>query len=284
MNKTILLCFILVCVFRDLFSQLPVKFFPDDSQIQFFKSQEKEPRFGILYYPSNENMKFDIGLPINILKFQINEHSYLTSGLQTSIRILSKNYSEKRFQIDGMDGTLGGFVTYTMNENKNQHIFRLRINHVSSHLVDGHWNSSTNNWISRHPLPYTQDYFEFAYLKNINQVHGLIRYMSSIGYSVFVRPSEIKRLIFNGSFEYYFKFFSTEILELKFTPLISYNLELNGNTNYKVNHSLFGGLKLGELLGKGIIFYVSYYSGNNFFYQYYNESFHNSGFGFLIDY
>lgn len=273
-----------IFLLENLTSQSGYEFFPDDSIKHSFKAQEKAPRFGILYYPSNSNLKLDLGLPIEILKIDLKDEANIIIGIEASMRILSTNFKGMRFQIDALDGTLGGFITYSQIHLNNQTQVRFRFNHISSHLLDGHWDHFTDYWISQTPLPYTQNYFELSYIKNNFLRYGLIRYMGSLSYCTLVRPPEIKRLIFNLSFEYYFNLISTELQGIKITPLVSYNFEVNGNSNYKVNKSLLLGVKFGELLGKGIILYANYYSGNSPFYQYYNKSFHEAGLGFLIDY
>ncbi len=197
---------------------------------------------------------------------------------------LSTSYEGKRLQIDALDGLFGGNATYSRDLNDGKIFLRLRFLHNSAHMVDGHYDLEKDQWIdNRFPVPFARDFGEITVAHQIEGKDGVLRYYGSGAYSVLVRPSALKRFIFNGGFEISTPNLTGNVFGHQSNLFAAYHFTLNGTSNYTAGNNLMAGVKFGKWSAKGIVFYLSYYSGNNMFSEYYSEKINRFGAGFTVE-
>ncbi|MEI7812153.1 MAG: hypothetical protein WCJ01_06960 [Ignavibacteria bacterium] len=262
------------------------EFLPAGLHFQPLKGNNQEAKIGVLYYSSDANLKVDIGNSIDILGVNIPEQSIrITSGIEFLAYAYSTSFRGNRLQIDATDGLFGGNVTFSQIYERERFIMRLRVIHHSAHFVDGHYDLSINQWIGgKKPIPFTRDFGELTMAYEwINDQHSFKLFGTPV-YSTLVRPSGIKKLSVNFGFEYALFNYFGEILGKDENLFLAYYDSYIGTPRYRLSQNTLLGIKFGDWHGKGIVFYLNYYSGNNVFNEYYKDNMRRFGIGFNVDF
>lgn len=288
MKKTISRTFItLLFLSIAVFAQDGYKFtlFPDGLLFNPLQGNIKEPRFGLIYFPDNANLKIDIGYTSDLMEFRINKKLSLRAGIDFYAYGLATSYEGLRLQIDMLDGFFGGNVSARYLLEDSEFKGRLRIIHNSAHLVDGSFLLNENMWKNDYkPIPYTRDFGELTVMYRKSQFGLDNYYYSSLAYSTMVRPLSIKKWTFNFGVESVYpgvvKNFYDKPIELFFV----YHNQFSGESAYLASHTLKTGLKFGEWNKKGVLFYFFWYNGFNYFSEFYNVRIKKIGIGFNVDF
>lgn len=260
------------------------EFLPGGMNFLPLKANHQEARIGVLYHTATTNLKVDIGNNIDLLAYEWDD-SKLSTGIEFMAYALSTSYKGNRLQIDAVDGFFGGNISFTKKINKNKLAARLRIIHNSAHFVDGHYDLSTHQWIDgREPIPYTEDFGELTAAHVINESAFYLRYYGGFSYSTLVRPSDLKRYNFHAGFEFVLPDALGKIDEKDCGIFLANFTGSQGSNKYQLNQQTMLGVKLGNWEEKGILFYLSYYSGGDIFGAYYDRKISKFGIGFSVDY
>ncbi|MCU7496638.1 MAG: DUF1207 domain-containing protein [Ignavibacteria bacterium] len=274
-----------------LFSQsdstsVSYEFAPSGLHFAPLKANYQEARIGLLYYPSDANLKVDVGNTIDLLKIGFPaSRAALTFGLEFMAYAYSTSYSGYRLQIDALDGFFGGNAAFSKDFSGGRFISRFRIIHNSAHLVDGHYDVVRKEWIgSKTPIPFTRDFGELlAGYEWLNESYSL-RVLGGPTYATLVRPLDIKKYSFSSGFEYaYYNPFG-QVFRKDFNLFLAYYINIMGSPVYHGNNNLVAGLKFGQWYGKGVLLYLNYYAGSNMFSEYYKDNIHKFGIGFSVDF
>jgi hypothetical protein len=193
---------------------------------------------------------------------------------------LTRNAQGLRLQVHAADGFLGGHLTYQAAEFS----LRLRLLHLSAHLVDGNYSKSGKVWKDgREPIDFSRDFGELIAAGRWTRFSVNFMAYSGFRYSTFLRPDTIRRFSTIHGLEMY----SGEIVGPVFsTPVnlfAAYNLSFDGIPEYVGSNSVDCGLKFGEWSGTGLRLFVSYYAGLDTFHQYYDERREGWGLGCTVD-
>lgn len=288
MFRSILLLVLFPCL---LFSQtdsssVNYEFAPSGLHFMPLKASYQEARMGILYYPSDANLKVDIGNSVDLLKLKFpSSRGVLTFGVEFMAYAYSTSYAGHRLQIDALDGFFGGNAAFSKSYDEGRLISRFRIIHNSAHLVDGHYDVEQGVWRgSKTPIPFTRDFGELllgyeAFKKNYS-----FRIFGGPAYSTLVRPLEIKKYSFSSGFEYAFYNPFGRVFRKDFNLFAAYYINILGTPVYHGNNNLVAGVKFGQWFDKGILLYLNYYTGNNMFSEYFKDNIQRFGIGFSIDF
>lgn len=261
------------------------EFLPSSINFLPLRANFEEGRIGTQLFLDNGDLKVDFGATMDIFNFRFPiEKSNLSVGIEFMAFALATSYSDRRLQIDAADGFFGGHLTYSKNLVNGRALVRFRIIHNSAHLVDGHYDLSTSRWINnREPLPFTRDFGELTAARELKLQSWLLRFYSSIDYAAFIRPDEIQRYSFASGFELSSDKLINSFMSHPVNVFIAYHFVLLGTPVYTGNNNLMIGLKFGNWYKKGIVFYMSYYSGNNIFHEYFKNRMSRLSLGFYID-
>jgi len=262
-----------------------LELFPAGLHLLPLKASFEEPHFGTMLYLNNLNLKVDIGNSIDIIKFNRNNNDIITIGIDFMAYALANSYAGHRLQIDAVDGFFGGNLSYSSGKMQNKSLFRFRYVHNSSHLVDGHYDLELNKWVNnKKPIPFTRNYFEILVGKETLIYSAYLKYYAQFNYSILVRPSQLRRIAAGIGFELGLPGITPKLFNQSTFPFLAFHTSLKGIPQYNFNSNIMLGIKIGKWYGKGVNFYFSYYSGKNFFNEYFKNSIHLFSFGFLIDY
>jgi hypothetical protein len=271
-----------------LFSQIRFEFLPDGLNFLPLRANSQEAKLGVLYYPENANLKVDIGNTMDLLSFQFPESkSKLNFGIEFMAYASVIGYEQLRLQIDAVDGFFGGNATFSKPINENLLSVRFRFIHNSAHLVDG------NYWVHPYPrgwskpggpIPFTRDFAELIAANSINSENYNLRYYGGGAFSLRIRPDILKRFSATAGFEINSDKIIGNLFDKPVNVFLAHNISYAGLPDYSFTNQSQLGVKFGNWESKGILFYFSFYSGNNMFSEYFDERINKVGFGFAVDF
>ncbi len=276
------------CLFSqsELNNSIQFEFLPAGLNFNPLKANHQEARLGVLYYTATTNLKVDIGNTIDLFRFEFpQENLRFTVGVDFMAYAFSTSFEGKRLQIDAIDGFFGGNLSFSKSYNKNKLLGRLRIIHNSAHFVDGHYDLDQKKWMDdTEPIPFTRDFGELTLAHEINTASTLIKYYGGLSYSSLVRPAELKRFNYHSGVELTFVNLIGEVFEHSINIFLAHHFSLAGAEKYIGNQQTQAGIKFGSWNDKGIVFYVSFYSGGDVFSSYYYRHVKKWGIGFNVDF
>jgi len=253
----IILILILVLIIKLITkAQTTTDWFPDDLNIQPFAAHFHEPKTGFQYLFDLEKVRIDIGTTQDIIHWINNEHTF-SLGVDFFTYTRARAEADFKFPVETIDYLFGINGGYKFKSEKREWGARLRFSHISAHLVDGYYDSETQNWMDDYqPFVFSKEFFEFIpYYK----LYG-VRIYASITYMIHVVPTDIIKGIYGAGFDYY----AVELNIPAFTPYIGYDFELGGyNETYYGTNIATAGIKFGHPESRGISIFTSYYSGKS---------------------
>jgi len=271
-----------------IFPQMRFEFLPDGLNFLPLRANNQEAKIGVLYYPENANLKVDIGNTMDLLSFQFPESkSKLNFGIEFMAYASVIGYEQLRLQIDAVDGFFGGNATFAKQFDDGRLSFRFRFIHNSAHLVDG------NYWVHPYPrdwtkpggpIPFTRDFAELTAAHTIHLQNYDLRYYGGAAFSLRIRPSTLKRFSALAGFEINSDKIFGNLFNKPVNVFLAHNINYAGLPDYSFTNQSQLGIKFGEWEKKGILFYFSFYSGNNMFSEYFDEKINKVGFGFAVDF
>lgn len=269
-------------------NQTSFELFPPGLSFLPLKAAIDEPRMGLLYYTATTNMKVDIGNSIDVLGFNFpKSKTRITVGAEFMAYAYVTSYLSYRLQIDAIDGFFGGNVVYSKSLDNGRFVTRFRYIHSSAHLVDGHWDNSTDQWLNNQlPDAYGNNYGELLFAREEYLGISFLRYYAGLSMSTGKKTGDrkLKRFLYKGGFEYSIPNLLGKVFDKDESIFAAVNFDVRGIPEYIVNQNYLIGLKFGEWEGEGLVFYVSYYNGGDVFNQYFSERVSRFGIGFMFDF
>jgi hypothetical protein len=261
-------------------------FLPGNTLLSPLTANQQEPRVGLRKEIETSRMKLDIGSTLDVVEWNLSEDgsNKLRLGIDFFTYALTTSSTGLRLQVDAVDGFFGGHVVYRSQFVSSALIARLRLLHLSSHFLDGHFDQATNRWKDdREPIPFTKDFGELVFAYEYQPKAFTLMLYSGLGYSTLIRPTEINRIATLHGVE-----LRTDrlyrVFGRPFWIYVADNLSLTGVPHYSTTNNAEIGVKFGDWNGPGVKLYLSYYSGLDVFSQYYNVRRKSWGLGFSFDF
>ena len=113
---------------------------------------------------------------------------------------------------------------------------------------------------------------------------GRFKYYGSVTYATLVRPSEIEKWSGFIGFEFNFNSVFGKTFNKETNIFLANHTRYAGLPEYNISTNNMLGVKFGDWLSKGIVFYLSYYYGNNVFNEYFVERVSQFGIGFFVEF
>ncbi len=288
-------CFVLLAATfsRPVLCQLPpstdrasVQFLPGGTLFKPIVANPQEPRVGVRKEMGSSRLKLDIGSMLDFVQIPLN------AGGTTNLRIgadfftyaLTTSAEGLRLQVDAVDGFFGGHIVMRADRESSSLALRLRLMHLSAHLIDGHFDNTTGQWKNGQlPIPFTKDFGELVAAYSLPLCSMPLMLYSGLGYATLVRPVDVQRLMSLHGFEIRTADSFATVLGKPFSFYAAYNLTLTGVPAYVGTNVIEAGIKFGRWNEIGVKFYINYVSGLEFFSQYYNVRRSMGGIGFTLD-
>ena len=260
-------------------------FLPGGTLFPPLRANYEEPRVGVGKEAGTSRLKLDIGSSIDFLEYRTGSSGgRLRVGADFFTYALTTSAEGLRLQVDAVDGFFGGHIVYAAPGEDGRLSLRLRLLHISGHLIDGHWDRFTMQWRdNKQPIPYTRDFGELTGLYAWPGRSIALSLYSGFSYATLVRPGDISRYATLHGFEIHSTGLTGTFGGRPLSAYIADNLAITGiPATYGTNNVEFG-VKFGEWDGTGIRFYGSYYHGLEVFSQYYYVRTDRWGLGFAFD-
>ena len=246
----------------------------------------EEPRVGLTKDINSAHMKLDIGSAMDFVQISLRADSTqnLRFGADLFAYALVTSYEGLRLQVDALDGYFGGHVVYRMQLPQSALLLRLRVLHLSSHLLDGHFDLSNGVWRDgRFPNPLSRDYGEITagYLWQRNSSEVFL--YAGFSQATLIRPPTMKRLntmcgVAAHTGDWVGSFAGSPVHLYAADHFRIWGLETLSGTNM-----LEAGVKFGEWNGAGIRIFISHHSGLEVYTQYFDMKSDDWGLGFGLE-
>ncbi len=249
-------------------------------------ANHQEPRLGVRKEIGTSRLKLDIGGSLDLLGYAFDDQRsrQLRLGVDFFTYALTTSFEEHRLQVDAVDGFFGGHLVYRAGGEHSAVAMRLRILHLSAHMVDGHVDPATGTWRDgRAPIPFTRDFAELGAFFSFSAGPIAIMPYAGISYATLVRPSTINRWGGLGGVELNSGEWPGRAFGNPFELYVADNLSIAGVPEWIGTNIFEVGMKFGRWEGNGIRFYVNNASGLELFSQYYDVRNSRWGVGFAFD-
>ncbi len=274
--KHSVLIFLILFLFQTiLFAQSETKLFPSELLIQPFTANTLKPKIGFDFQTGKNELTLNIGTSIDILQFGKYEKKF-SLGVELFNYTRLRQEANFHFPVDAVDYFFGiNFGYKKIKSKRNNYGSRVRISHISAHLVDGRFNKKTNTWLdNKKPIVYSREFVEVISFYRFNnlRIYGGVTYIFSID------PSNIGQDQYQLGLDY----FAKNLISKNLTPYFAYDFRLINLFSYTGNNSLEAGIKYGFANGKGVSLYLKYFAGYNIHGEYFNirEKYLAIGFNF----
>ncbi|MHB8578757.1 MAG: DUF1207 domain-containing protein [Ignavibacteriaceae bacterium] len=274
MRKCSLFLLLLVAVPNFSFAQSSDTWFPNKLNIKPFTANILEARDGFSYLFGEQKIRLNAGLSSDIYQVQ-NGNSTLSFGADIFTFTRLRSEDNFRFPVETIDYFFGINSGYKIIQGAQEYGFRIRLSHISAHLVDGSYDGQDSVWRNgRAPFVYSREFIEVLPFYKINsfRVYGGFTYL-------FHRiPATIGKGIYQAGFDYYM----VNLAGNNVTPFLADDFKLTEIVKYTGNNVIEAGIKFGSYDGKGFSILLSYTSGKSIHGLYYdlNENYASLGFNF----
>jgi hypothetical protein len=232
-----------------------------------------ESRIGTFYQSNKEKLRLDIGHSLDLMEIANNENYQLRTG--GDFFILSRLRSEGKFKfpVETSDFFFGLNLTGTI---LNDYSFRMRIAHISSHLVDGYTIYDSSLIFIEEPFVYSREFVDLIVAYNTKYFRSYAG-----GTAIFSTiPKNISKFVPQLGFDFEHPLFNY------FNIVGGYDFKLVGieNNIYFGCNSAQIGLKYNLSKNTGLSFNFYYYSGISVHGMFYNNKENYTGFGIQFCY
>jgi hypothetical protein len=262
------------------------EFLPGAALLPPFPASPEEPRTGIRKEIGTSRMTLSIGGQLDLVEWRPggDPGMRIRAGAQIFMYALTTNYQGLRLQMDAADGYFGGFLVGRQQGPSSVMTLRFRIMHLSSHMLDGNYDSDTGEWKDgRDPVPLSRDFGELLGAYSWLGKNWEVMVYSGISYATLVRPPELMEWNTLFGIVAHASPWPGGVFGKPASAYLSDHFSLSGLSSLQGTNTLEVGLKMGEWEGSGVKFYVSYHSGLEVFHQYFDLQRYDWGLGIALD-
>jgi hypothetical protein len=262
------------------------EFLPGAALLPPFPASPEEPRTGIRKEIGSSRMTLSIGGQLDFVEWRPggDPGMRLRAGAQLFMYALTTNYQGLRLQMDAADGYFGGYLVGRQEGPSSAMTLRFRIMHLSSHMLDGNYDSDTGEWKDgREPVPLSRDFGELLGAYSWLGKNWEVMVYSGFSYATLVRPPELMEWNTLFGIVAHASPWPGGVFGKPASVYLSDHFTLSGLSSLQGTNTLEVGLKMGTWEGSGVKIYVSYHSGLEVFHQYFDLQRHDWGLGIALD-
>lgn len=124
-----------------------------------------EPRAGSMYQFNDDRLRLDIGTSLDLMQLTMEEHRFSVGGdFFTFTRLRSEG--KMKFPVETADYFFGVNGAWLFENENIIYSSRLRISHISSHIVDGY---TVNNIFIKDPFVYSREFIDMTLAAEYNK-------------------------------------------------------------------------------------------------------------------
>jgi hypothetical protein len=268
-----------IFVFAFLISSLAFpqtwEYFPNELNVNPFIANPIEPRMGFMFKTEGNELRLDIGNSMDLAWLETKSGKF-SVGADFFTWTLLKKEENFHFPVDAVDYLFGLNFGYKRVAHDYSFGTRVRISHISAHLVDGHFDKTNYLWLNgQMPRVYSREFIE---VMPFYQYRSLRMYIG-LTYLFHVDPEVNRKDQYQAGFDYVRKDFIYDNV----SPFIALDAKLTDRFAESPNISFHAGIKFGKQFGRGLSIYYDYYSGVSLHGEYYDFREKYSGIGLNLD-
>lgn len=241
-----------------------------------------EARIGFIGQPSEKRLRMDIGGSFDLSQSDY-QNSILSFGVDLMTYTRLRSEGRFKFPVETTDYFFGINSAIRFKDNGKSFLgdlfdgdeqIRLRISHISSHLIDGY----TDNWIFKSsPFVYSREFVDLMYRPG--KLDEFAPYIG-VNYIFSTIPHNINKIELQTGFDYL-----SPILESNFNFLFGYNFALRGYDKvYSGINSAQAGIKYNFSKNRAIFIGVYLYDGLSMHGMFFNQKDSYIGIGTQVYY
>lgn len=238
-----------------------------------------EPRVGAIIHAEDTRLRLDIGNAIDILRFKPSSTPALQGALGAEFFTWTalRRTADFHFPVDAVDYLFGIYASAVLAHDEQIDLEgRLRLSHISAHLVDGSYEKSTATWRNGQlPRVYSREFFELMLAARIDDV---LRPHLGVQYIYHIDPPDLGKVALQLGVEYMPR------LASHVHPYIAYDLRLAQVGAFGAVHAAQVGARFGTRHGAGLNVFVAWYSGLGEHGEYHDQRFSWWGPGFTVEF
>ncbi len=228
-----------------------------------------EPRVGIMKMTGENRLRLDIGNSIDLVGYTPENERAFGMALGADFFTLTRIESERKFHfpVDAVDYLFGINASTACNTPDRIYALRLRVSHISAHMVDGHYNGSTRQWKdNRNPRVYSREFLNLVGAVTFSDLPLPLRIYAGGQYLTNVDPRNLPR--FSG--EWGAEISTGTLLGRTVTPYAAADFQLLKITSTTVRTSIQAGCKIGYFNGRGFDIFATYFNGMSIHGEYFD--------------
>lgn len=229
-----------------------------------------EPRVGGIYEFADEKLRLDIGTSLDLAKFKMGDKTVLSVGTDFFTYTRLRTAGNFKFPVETSDYYFGLNSCYVDSSFKYPLSFRMRVAHISSHLVDGYADSVT---FKKEPFVYSREFIDLVAAINIDD----FRFYAGVNMLYSTKPKDFLFLHPQIGFDYNYKLSNSVDL------IAGYDFKYAGiHSAMHPVHSMQAGFKFNTSDDVAVFLGVYGYKGKSLHGLFYNENDDYLGTGFQI--
>ncbi|MCB2204432.1 DUF1207 domain-containing protein [bacterium] len=273
------LCFL--AVFQPAYSQSGDSSVFHESRLLFapLQASHLEPRVGLTRLVQNERLRLDIGNSIDIATWKdVFGGADMAIGADFFTWTSLRQEKDFHFPVDAVDYLFGLNASYRRSLSTDAVLSaRLRISHISAHLVDGSFDKDIGAWREQLPRVYSREFFEgivaLEYLRWLRVYAGLT-------YIYHIDPPDLGKWHPQGGVEAAW----ISPAGLPFHPYVAVDVRAMDVHGWGAAVSTQIGVKIGRWRGSGVDVFIAYYEGKSQHGEYHDRNWAYWGPGFNISF
>lgn len=263
-----------------------VTFLPGGTVFPPLPANPEEVRTGVRREFGSMRMRLDVGATYDLIGWRpaTDPDVSVRVGAELFVYALTTSYQGLHLQVDAVDGYFGGHVIYRETAGTAATTLRLRIMHLSSHFIDGHFRLETKTWIDGQlPRPYSRDYLELLAAWEPRGNDWSVMLYAGANQAWFSRPAHMLRFNAFQGFLAHTSGWTGPVFGKQTTLYIADHFLLTGVGRLAGMNVLEAGIKFGAWEDGGIRLYLSHHAGLEPYHQYYDVRRSDLGIGFSLD-
>jgi hypothetical protein len=270
MKKTIFFCLLFFSSFATAQDETGWQFIPSGLLFRPLVAPTIEPRAGVMKMTGNNTLRLDIGNSIDLIGYTPENEKSPTLAIGADFFTFTRIKSESgfHFPVDAVDYLFGINASTILRTPERLYSLRLRLSHISAHLVDGHYDNESQLWKNgQTPRVYSREFFDLVGATEFTSLTLPLRIYTGMQYLYNVDPRGLPR--FSGQFGS--EISSGSIIGLHITAYAATDFRIMKVNVTTVQTTIQTGIKFGMYNGRGLNVFFSYFNGMSIHGEYYDQ-------------
>lgn len=238
-----------------------------------------EPRMGFVRLIGEERLRLDIGNSVDLYRWDSYSDDVFAVGADFFTWTSLRQEADFHFPVDAVDYLFGVNASYQRKLDENTRLSgRLRLSHISAHLVDGSYDKERAAWRDDQlPRVYSREYVEIIAAV---ELYDALRMYAGGQYIYHIDPADLGKwaVQFGGEATW------SGLLGSRVHPYVAIDVRLLDIHGWSAAVNAQVGVKAGTWRGTGINLFIARFDGRSQHGEYYDQDWSYWGPGMTIDF